>query len=306
MKHTKKYLLMCIEVIAAILIIFLIFRLTADTKWEITQYSDASESQAIFYTITSNKKDLVVIDGGVTANAEKVREVIKKNGNHVDAWILTHPHPDHIGAFNEIYAQPGKIKIDQIYDNGLDYEYYDTLDREWDNIGTYATYLDLTSGDSRIKHVSRNTTLEIKDLTFEFMNTYDEISKEFKEDIGNDASLVFKVSRKEGPKTMLFTGEIKDLTFEFMNTYDEISKEFKEDIGNDASLVFKVSRKEGPKTMLFTGDCHSAVVSEYLIKEYGERLKADYVQMGHHGNNTLPQKFYEYVNPSKACNFMNM
>lgn len=78
MKHTKKYLLMCIEVIAAILIIFLIFRLTADTKWEITQYSDASESQAIFYTITSNKKDLVVIDGGVTANAEKVREVIKK------------------------------------------------------------------------------------------------------------------------------------------------------------------------------------------------------------------------------------
>ncbi len=200
MKHTKKYLLMCIEVIAAILIIFLIFRLTADTKWEITQYSDASESQAIFYTITSNKKDLVVIDGGVTANAEKVREVIKKNGNHVDAWILTHPHPDHIGAFNEIYAQPGKIKIDQIYDNGLDYEYYDTLDREWDNIGTYATYLDLTSGDSRIKHVSRNTTLEIKDLTFEFMNTYDEISKEFKEDIGNDASLVFKVSRKEGPK----------------------------------------------------------------------------------------------------------
>lgn len=133
MKHTKKYLLMCIEVIAAILIIFLIFRLTADTKQEITQYSDASESQAIFYTITSNKKDLVVIDGGVTANAEKVRKVIKKNGNHVDAWILTHPHPDHIGVFNEIYAQPGKIKINQIYDNGLDYEYYDTLDREWDN-----------------------------------------------------------------------------------------------------------------------------------------------------------------------------
>ena len=44
----------------------------------------------------------MLIDGGHTTDADEVREVIKEHGNHVAAWILTHPHPDHVGAFNEI------------------------------------------------------------------------------------------------------------------------------------------------------------------------------------------------------------
>lgn len=250
----KKYLrilFVCVGIVFACSGIFVIKKMWLIPKWEITQYSDDSGSQAMFYTITSDQKDVIIIDGGYTSNADKVKRVIKEYENHVDAWILTHPHPDHLGAFNEIYAQSDEIVIGKIYDNGLDYVYYDTLDQEWDNIDTYATYLKLVEGDDRVKHIVRNDQLKIKNLTFEFMNSYDEISQGYSEDIGNDGSLVFKVS-------------------------------------------------DGKQSMLFTGDCHSDSVSEYLIQEYGERLKADYVQMGHHGNNSLPKEFYEYVNPSKA------
>lgn len=250
-KKSLKIILLFIEILIVLAAILLIKKSISKPEWKITQYSDDSGSQAMFYTITSDENDLIIVDGGYTTNAEKVKDVIREYGNHVEAWILTHPHPDHIGAFNEVYAQSEEIVIEQIYDNGLDYEYYDTLDQSWDDIGTYSTYLNLIQGDNRVKHIMRNAQFEINNLKFEVMNSYDETSKGYSEDIGNDGSLVFKVS-------------------------------------------------DGKQSMLFTGDCHSESVSEYLIQEYGERLKSDYVQMGHHGNNSLPKEFYEYVNPSTA------
>lgn len=72
------------------------------TSYHITQYADITDGQAMFYTIESTKGELIVIDGGWVGNADYVRFVIGEKGNKVDAWILTHPHPDHIGAFNEI------------------------------------------------------------------------------------------------------------------------------------------------------------------------------------------------------------
>ncbi len=119
-KKNLKILLVCLLTIMVFLMVLLIDRVLVNPKWKITQYSDDSGAQAMFYTITSDKKDLIIIDGGHTENAGKVRKVIEEYGNHVDIWILTHPHPDHIGAFNEIYAQPEGIEIDYIYDNGLD------------------------------------------------------------------------------------------------------------------------------------------------------------------------------------------
>ena len=48
------------------------------------------------------------------------RDVYKRqHGNHVNAWILSHPHQDHAGAFNQIYASPDGITIDAVYDLSL-------------------------------------------------------------------------------------------------------------------------------------------------------------------------------------------
>ena len=46
---------------------------------------------------------LIVIDSGNPDNEEYVWQVLEEKENHVNDWILTHPHPDHIGAFNQIW-----------------------------------------------------------------------------------------------------------------------------------------------------------------------------------------------------------
>ncbi len=74
--------------------------------WEITQYADASGAQAAIYTVVRDDGKLAVIDGGWDTNADALREILASLGNHVDTWILTHPHKDHIGAFNVIYPDP--------------------------------------------------------------------------------------------------------------------------------------------------------------------------------------------------------
>ena len=57
------------------------------------------------------RRKLIVVDSGNPDNEEYVRQVLEKKGNHVNAWILTHPHPDHIGAFNQIWQATGNIQL---------------------------------------------------------------------------------------------------------------------------------------------------------------------------------------------------
>lgn len=118
----------------------------------------------MFYTLKSPEGKLIVIDGGVEANASYVRQVVKANGGTVHVWFLTHPHPDHIGAFNQIYADPWGIRIEQIYDNSLDMAYYDTVDKEWDGIETYRKYLGLIQGATNVMHLHGGESFQ-----FEFL-----------------------------------------------------------------------------------------------------------------------------------------
>lgn len=224
-----------------------------DNIWRLTQYEDSTGSQAIFYTISRNGgDDLIVIDGGTAGNADYVRSVIDEAGGEVDAWILTHPHPDHIGAFNVIYESPEGIEIGAIYDNGLDYEYYAPIAFDWDGLAGYETYLSLTDGDPRVMHPKRDDVIEVDGLKIEIFNTYDEV---------------------------------------FLDYYLA-------DVCNESSLVFRIEFEED--RVLFTGDCYSQANSDYLIDTYGDKLKADYVQMGHHGNATLSNDFYALVDPDIA------
>ncbi len=74
------------------------------------------------------------------------------------------------------------------------------------------------------------------------------------------------------------------------NTYDERVRQ-SGDIPNKCSLMLKFSIDD--ISILFCGDVYSEDMSKYLLAHYADELKADIVQPGHHGNNTMTFDFYE-------------
>lgn len=173
----------------------------------VTQYGDDSGLQGQFYTITTSRGELIVIDGGNSGNADQVRRVIAENGNHVAAWIITHPHPDHVGAFNEIWPDLGDMQVDMIYTIEMNYDNYKALAQEWDGFEYYDTFCKLIENESNIQYVHTGDQWECAGLKFEVLNAYDETETDpLTTDLANDGSMMFKVSNIE--ESMLFCADV--------------------------------------------------------------------------------------------------
>ena len=67
---------------------------------------------------------------------------------------------------------------------------------------------------------------------------------------------------------------------------------------NNSSLVIRVS--DSNKSVLFTGDLGMEGGQKLLNSPYRKKLRADYIQMAHHGQNGVDEVFYEAVQP-KYC-----
>lgn len=217
-------------------------------EWLVTQYGAAEGSQQMFYTIQDIKGHLVVVDGGWADGADYVRQIIKELGNHVDAWIITHPHSDHAGAFTEIYKNPKKMKIDKVYAVDMAPPKVCLKSAPWDETEIYEKWL----------------ALDIKQLEYVY---------------AGDAF------------------EVEGLTFDILNAYDDYVKELSGDLLNDGSMMFKITANE--ESMLFCADVGKKM-SDYLLDTWQDALKADYIQMGHHGNGGLKNNFYKYVEAKAA------
>jgi beta-lactamase superfamily II metal-dependent hydrolase len=179
---------------------------TADTapSYLITQQNYGDDTtQRLSYTILTPAKELILVDGGWASDAESLRKIINKNGGVVHVWILTHPHPDHIGAFNEIFASPDKIEIRQIYATEMDYEYYRQMSQPWDEFAVYERFLALTEGDERLTYLRIGDVLDI--LGLEALVLSAGPLSEGWSDPCNNSSLVLKLSAAE--QSFLITGD---------------------------------------------------------------------------------------------------
>ncbi len=178
-------------------------------EYLVTQYADASGAQGTFYTI-ENDSSFLIIDGGWAENEQAVREVIGAHGNVVDAWIISHPHRDHAGAFNAIFADPGEIEIKAVYDNGFDYDFIESVGEPYDDITVMETYHALTADDPRVTHLARGQVTDICGLTFRVLNAYDDTvlaAVGDEKDYQNSASLLLRV--ESAHSSMLFCSDIK-------------------------------------------------------------------------------------------------
>jgi beta-lactamase superfamily II metal-dependent hydrolase len=67
---------------------------------------------------------------------------------------------------------------------------------------------------------------------------------------------------------------------------------------NNQSLILRVS--DHAKSVLFTGDLGEEAGEKALAGPYADRLRADYVQMAHHGQNGVSQAFYRHVGATRC------
>lgn len=170
--------------------------------WSIRQWASASNNQAMIYTIKDNEGHLLIIDGGWEEDAGQLLQVIAKNNNHVDAWILTHPHFDHIRAFNFIYEYHPEVTIDRIYASDFQREQYEKEAKEWDQIEDFYKFQELTKNADNLSFLRAGDQLDILGLSCEVFHDY---GSKIGGDAANDGSLVFRLAGRE--RSMLFCGD---------------------------------------------------------------------------------------------------
>lgn len=85
---------------------------SAFTLWQIPSHKNTIGNS---YVMRTAKGKVIVMDGGFPEEAFTLRGFIGALGNEVEAWFISHPHMDHMGALREILADPQDLKIRHIY-----------------------------------------------------------------------------------------------------------------------------------------------------------------------------------------------
>ncbi len=180
-------------------------------EWTITQYGPR-EINSSFYTIYNPKQGLIVVDGGWREDAEYVRGVIASLGNYVDAWILTHPHQDHIGAFNAIYSDLRDIEIAKVIAVDMASPERCLECASWDSVDTYRDFWEL--GVEQLQYVYTGDELQLCDLNMKVLSTYGEHIEQMPYDLLNDGSMMFKISGET--QSMLFCADVGEGPSEYL------------------------------------------------------------------------------------------
>lgn len=139
--------------------------------------NESSETQQLCGVFRSPEGRVLVVDGGLSEDADHLCRVLQEFGGRVDAWLITHPQPDHIGALCRILQEPSRgIDIQNIYFSFLSEEEYEKLaPDELDSIRSYMNVLKSVPkerlhgfGDT---HVKTGETVYVSDsLSFRALN----------------------------------------------------------------------------------------------------------------------------------------
>ena len=177
--------------------------------YQVTQYAQPAPLQGTCYTITDKEGHFVIIDGGWEANAEMLLYLIADHGGHVDDWIITHPHQDHVQAFENLMMGDFDITIDHIYAIDLDYQYYESVVNDFDGgFEYYQAFLECTKDHNELTYVHTGDTFDVIGLEMKVMNAFELGNECQMVDPANNGSMAFKLSGKE--QSMLFLADTKE------------------------------------------------------------------------------------------------
>lgn len=167
------------------------------TLWQIPSHKDTIGNS---YVMRTSGGKVIVMDGGYADEAFTLRGFLGALGNEVEAWFISHPHEDHLGALHEIMLNPQDLKIKKIYHSRIPEavrlaekgsaehcrQYYETMDR-WG---------------------SRVEDIQVPGRVFQFDNMYLKIlsvANDFTNNAYNNSSMIMRVWDKR--KSVTFLGD---------------------------------------------------------------------------------------------------
>ena len=207
----------------------------------------ADGGQNLSCVIRTAAGSVIVVDGGREVDKAHLTEVIQSMGGRVSAWLLTHPHNDHVGALTEILNDASNpVEIDKIYYSFLENNYYE-----------------------QGEHQGRMSDLTNLQAAFQNMDP---------------AKLYAPV--KKGDQIL-----VDDVLITVMNDpYACPQNTF-----NNSSVGYRL--EVGGKRILFLGDMGWQAGENLLKVCSANELKADVVQMSHHGQAGVEREVYEVISP---------
>ena len=289
----KKIVALLLGLVAALS--FCMFAFTANTakaevkpatgKVEIYQLAPNSIELSHSYVIKTSNNKIIVMDGGLdnasnTYGGESylpkaIRAILGLGENEhftVDAWFLSHPHNDHIAELarmlygyedgDSAVALPDTISGDM------------TVKAD-DNYTIKNFYFDFPE-DSELKDVNarNNISKAWVNLLKEGMNKYalaNNLGENYYDQV--NGAVVNAKTIKDGLNI-----EIDGVRFEVLQTWSEWDGN-----ANDMSMVVRVWA-DG-QSVMFLGDVDNAASNRLLYNYGADFLKADVVQLAHHGQN---------------------
>lgn len=174
--------------------------------YQLTETSDFMMS----FVLVTKLNNCIVIDGGRPEDMPLLKQYV--GGRHISAWILTHPHIDHVSGF-----------VDEVNKNNLaDFD----VERVYYNVPSYPSLINETDVpdlkyfrqeldelrlfyeiEEKIKPIShivfQGESIMVDECKIDFIYTcHDRLYS----NLLNDSSLVFKISTPD--KTALFLGDL--------------------------------------------------------------------------------------------------
>lgn len=162
--------------------------------------------QMLSVVIETVQGNLIVVDGGREADAEYLLGILKEKGGHVSAWLVTHPHDDHVGALNYILKRPDHgLTIDHIYYSFGDMEWYQEKSaKDMGMINELMNTFSTLPAEMLKSDINRGYQIHVDEVKITVMNQ----AYICESDIVNNSSVVYKAEMNG--KTALFLGDLSE------------------------------------------------------------------------------------------------
>lgn len=170
------------------------------TLWQLESQVNTNMNS---YVIRTHSGKIIVMDGGDEVEKDYLRGFIDALGGKVDAWFVSHPHNDHMGALKVLLENSNGLKIDKIYHSRFTDKLIDTEEKKWaDYTRTFYSLLD-SAKETEVVDCHCGDEFEIDGIQFKILA---EKNPEILGNGYNNSSMVIKMWDKH--KSFIFLGDL--------------------------------------------------------------------------------------------------